>query len=137
MSNKKLNEGTVKVVRWEQSKVWEQTGEGPRDVQVAHELTIGVDGLSWGFNGDCYPGTLISATVNGRGEAVTLVAQSDNYMVKPEGRGEYEGAKPCDFTPNSNGGVHYFRRDKKGSWKELGGFSWMSLGRHYSYNPHV
>ncbi len=133
MANKMVTEGTIKVnagMKWD-----EDTNTRIPNILT---LTVGEAGASSCINGDAYPGTIVSATVNPEGFAVSIRVQSDDYKVKEGCGGFYEGPKPCDFFRNPNGGIATFRRDKRGSWRQVGcRYHGLCFERMYAYNPHV
>lgn len=102
------------------------------------ELEVGVSGATTCINGDGHPATIIAATVDKDGFAVTFWIQADNYKVKEGCGGEYEGPKPCDFSRNPEGSIRQVRRMRRG-WTVVGNrYLGVCLGeRFFSYNPHV
>lgn len=97
------------------------------------------DGVSWGFNGDRHPGTVLFVSDSGR----EVFVSSDDYkvIVQPgEESGYVEGNRTCEFTTVERP----LERCDKWKLRKSGEFTRASYrsapalvqGRQYARNPH-
>lgn len=98
-------------------------------------LSVG-DGVSWGFNGDSYPGTVLYVSDSGR----KVLVSKDKYKVIDNLGGYVEGNRDCEFTtiPRSMDECEQWTLYKDGFWRREPGKSadWtLHPGRYYSQNP--
>lgn len=89
------------------------------------------DGVSFGYNGDLYPATVIRVSPSGK----TVTTQRDRYHVISGSAAD--GSARYDFLPDPDGAVQVVRIRKDGRYysPELGSFS-MALHRKAHTNPH-
>jgi hypothetical protein len=93
-------------------------------------------GATTGFNGDCYPYTVIEVR-----SPKTILVQSDNYKVIEKDAYLKEGSLECVFTPNPDGNIVVLTKRKNGKWVRQGdpmrtGWDFVIGHRSYSRNPH-
>ena len=98
-------------------------------------LSVG-DGVSWGFNGDSYPGTVLYVSDSGR----KVLVSKDQYKVIDKQGGYVEGDRECEFTTIQRpmNACAEWTLYKDGYWRESPGKSsaWtLHSGRRYSQNP--
>lgn len=94
------------------------------------------DGVSWGFNGDSYPGTVLYVSDSGR----KVLVSGDKYKVIDNRGGYVEGDRDCEFTtiqrPMENCKEWTLYKDRY--WRDSPGkgSAWtLNAGRRYSQNP--
>lgn len=98
-------------------------------------LSVG-DGVSHGFNGDTYPGTVLFVSDSGRKVKVS----ADKYQVVDNLGGYVEGRRTCVFTTiqRSLEACEEWTLYKDGYWRRSPGkgSAWTLFpGRFYSQNP--
>ena len=94
------------------------------------------DGVSWGFNGDTYPGTILFISDSGR----KVMVSEDQYQVVDDLGAYVEGRRTCEFTtvqcPIEKCAEWTLYKD--GYWRLSPGkgSAWtLKPGRFYSCNP--
>lgn len=103
-------------------------------METENKIEVG-KGMSNGFNGDCYPYTIVKII-----SPKKIVVQADSYRVIEKEAQFKEGRLECEFTPNPNGALITLTQRKNRRWVEVGtgmnsGWRW-SCGRAYAQNPH-
>lgn len=98
--------------------------------EFKHDFQVG-EGVSYSFNGDTYPATVIRVT------PTKVVVQNDQYQVKEQNAHIKEGVVDADFMCNEDGSVREFTLQKGKMLSKGGGPFRLMHGRRFARNPHL